>query len=65
MTVNNTTPMPSLNSDSPLISASMSAGARTFLMNPSTATGSVGETMAPNRQQAKMGGWTPARRRMP
>lgn len=47
-TVNSTTPMPSLNSDSPATTSPTSSGARAARRMPITAIGSVGEIRAPN-----------------
>ena len=48
---NSTTPRPSLNSDSPVITTSRFFGAPADRKIPITATGSVGEISAPNNRQ--------------
>lgn len=50
---NSTTPIPSLNKDSPTIFISTSFGAPAFVNIPNTAIGSVGATNAPNNRQYK------------
>ena len=62
--MNTTTPMPSLNSDSPASVAFIVGGTRTDSKMPSTATGSVGLIRAPNTSAQTNGiGW-PARSAM-
>ena len=58
---NTTTPIPSLNNDSPVILVSMDVGMPAFFKMPSTAIGSVGEIKAPNNRHPMYGRLKPNR----
>jgi hypothetical protein len=60
---NRTTPMPSLNSDSPAMAISRLLGTPALLSRPMTAMGSVGEISAPKTRQYDRGSDSPTRGR--